>query len=128
MAWGMTDQQKLAEQAAREEQTRAQQQQQAQAAYAASPMGRAEAAYRNGDGFFQLELPVNQFQKGKIRLGGALGGILGQIESVGWHLEHTGYVFLQTDSSTTNLLHGNMTSHQGQVMGIYLFRRVATGA
>lgn len=79
MAWGKTDQQKLAEQAVREERARAQQQEQAQAAYAASSMGRAEAAYRNGDGFFQLELPVSQFQKGKIRLGAALGGVLGRL-------------------------------------------------
>lgn len=127
MAWGKTDQQKLAEQAVREEQARDEQQKQAQAAHAVTPIGRAQAAYRNGDGFFQLELPVNQFQKGKLQLGSPLGGILGQVESIGWHLEHAGYVFLQT-GSYVDVRVSSIENHQGEVMGIYLFRRVTKGA
>lgn len=128
MAWGKTDQQKIEEQAAREEQARTQQQEQAQAAYAASPVGRAEAAYRAGDVLFQLELQVSQLWNGKIQSGGPLGVILGQVESVGWHLEHTGYVFVQAASAanSTSMAYGSagFIGHHGEVMGVYLFRRI----
>ncbi|WP_426004873.1 hypothetical protein ACPFL9_20425 [Paenarthrobacter sp. NyZ202] len=115
MAWGKSEEQKQAERALKD-----------QAAYAASPMGRAEAAHRNGDGFFQLELPVSQVRNSRVFPGAAPGGLLGQIEAVGWRLEHAGFVFLQTDSSTTpGIFQGTEGQLEGDVMGIYLFRRAA---
>ncbi|MFK0004980.1 hypothetical protein [Paenarthrobacter sp. NPDC090522] len=114
MAWGKTDEQKQAEKAAKEA-----------AEYAASPVGRADAAYRNGDGLFQLELPVNKISNSKVFPGPPLGGLLGQVEAVGWHLEHVGYVYLQTDSSSLpGLFTGTIGQVAGHTMGIYLFRRV----
>lgn len=115
MAWGKTDEQKQAEKTAKEA-----------AEHAATPIGMAEAAHRNGDGFLQLELPVNKVSNSKVFPRPPLGNLLGQIEAVGWHLEHVGYVFLQTDSSTLpGVFVGTTGQMAGHVMGIYLFRRVA---
>ncbi|WP_324645081.1 hypothetical protein [Pseudarthrobacter sp. LT1] len=51
---------------------------------------------------------------------------LGQIEALRWHLEHAGYVFVETGSTSTNRVlateQGVVT--KGHVAGISLFRRV----
>lgn len=126
MAWGKTDEQKLAEKALREEQGRMQQEQQAQAAHAATPVGRAEAAHRIGDEFFQLELSIAEFRQKKVTPRAPLGGLLGHIEAVGWKLESASYVPVQTSSHTNHSPIMSATDHEGHVMGIYLFRRVAS--
>jgi hypothetical protein len=50
---------------------------------------------------------------------------LGQIEEMGWHLEHVGYVFVETGevARTKALSSGSVSRTQGYVEGIYLFRR-----
>ena len=50
---------------------------------------------------------------------------LGQIEEMGWHLEHVGYVFVEIGEVARSkaLSSGSVTRTQGYVEGIYLFRR-----
>lgn len=102
--------------------------------YAASPLGRAEAAHEAGDGFYQLELDISHLSgasglgssTGRIRHSGGRPDLLGQIEDIGWRLEHAGYVFVETGATTTNraLGTGQGMVTKGVVRGIYLFRRV----
>lgn len=52
------------------------------------------------------------------------GGILGQIETIGWTLEHVGYVFVRTGSNGKDMGGASMfTVPKGEVAWIYLFRR-----
>lgn len=108
--------------------------QRAQKKFERSPQGRAFDAWERGDQFFQIELTVSQLaglgssfgSSGNMRLG-VRGGtdILGQIEEQGWSLEHVGYVFIETGSTSTNRLlsTGQGTVTRGSVTGVYLFRR-----
>ena len=50
---------------------------------------------------------------------------LGQIEEMGWHLEHVGYVFVETGeiARAKVMSSGSVARTQGYVEGIYLFRR-----
>jgi hypothetical protein len=105
-----------------------------QAAYWASPLGRAEAARYHGQGFVQIELPISAVvgessfgsDRGRVYGGGGHPDLLSQIEAKGWRLEHVGYVFVETGSTSTNhfLQTGQGTVTRGQVVGIYLFRTV----
>jgi len=99
-----------------------------------NPVVRAQAAKGRGDRFFETTMPVSQIS------GGARWGTtrtqtetgdyykqpdaLGAIESVGWKLEHVGYVFLETGTISTRrvLLTGEKTATTGVLTGIYLFR------
>jgi hypothetical protein len=146
MAWGKSDEEKAAEQAEKDARARAEQDAQAaQAAqiraqqdaaeFAASPVGRATAAFKDNAGFFQIELEVSQLtgptsffgsSSNSVEHTGAATDLLGRIEAVGWHLEHVGFVFIETGATSTNrvFLSGEGTVTQGNVTGIYLFRRV----
>jgi uncharacterized cupin superfamily protein len=55
MPWGKSEQEKSAEQTARDSAHQAKSDQKAEAAFWASPVGKATAAFQNGDSFFQLE-------------------------------------------------------------------------
>jgi hypothetical protein len=103
-------------------------------AYERSPAGQAATAYAAGDRFFQIQLPVSALRGGASVFGSSSNLIrnvrgatdtLGQIEEQGWNLEHTGYVFVETGSTSTNraLSTGQGTVTRGQVVGVYLFRR-----
>ena len=146
MAWGKTEEEKQAERDARARDAAAQQdalaQQQAaaqqaaaDAAFASSPVGLATAARAAGNGFFQIEIEVSELtgptsffgsSSNVVQHKGTATDVLGQIEAVGWHLEHVGYVFIETGSTSTSrvLLSGEGVVTQGNVTGIYLFRRV----
>ena len=124
MAWGKTEDQKQSERDAK-----------AAAEYAASPIGQAHAAFDNGSAFFQLELDVSTLT-GAPSAFGASGNVvkrqgrpdlLGQIEEIGWRLEHVGYVFVETGSTSSNRMmsSGQAVVTRGVVQGIYLFRRAA---
>ncbi|MCU1551333.1 MAG: hypothetical protein JWR36_1893 [Glaciihabitans sp.] len=143
MAWGKSEEEKQQEREAKEQQARAQQeayeQQQraeADAAFASSPVGRAQAAHQRNDAFFQLEVEVSALtgptsffgsSSNEIQHSAVATDLLGQVEAAGWHLEHVGYVFIETGSTTTDrvLLSGQGMVTQGNVTGIYLFRRAA---
>ena len=144
MAWGKTEEEKAAEraaeqQAAANEAARRQQAdaQRAAQAYAAGPVGQAEAAAQAGAVFFQTQMDVSRLD-GNASWGSASAAvqhvgrpdILGQIESFGWHLEDVGYVFVETGTTSTNrvMLSGEATAVSGVVLGIYLFRNTRLAA
>lgn len=104
------------------------------AAFAATPVGRARAAFERGDRFFQAEIEVSQLTGTPSMFGSSenaitrrddQGDVLGRIEDEGWRLEHVGYVFVETGSTSTDrmLFTGQGTVTEGLVTGVYLFRR-----
>jgi hypothetical protein len=105
----------------------------AAAEYARSPIGLATTAHERGDGFFQLELDITDVggksslgtSTAKVRSTGGRPDLLGQIEDIGWHLEHVGHVYVETGSTSTRRMmsSGEGVVTQGVVKGIYLFRR-----
>lgn len=97
---------------------------------AASPQGLALEAYERGDSFFQVGISRRTVERwdakaeknqDSISAVGAFASkdVLGQIEEVGWNLEHASWVFAQTNSYTTD----GSTSISGETIGVYLFRR-----
>lgn len=135
MAWGKTEEQKEQEAAARADRRDAAADARADAAFAATPVGQATQARADGQAFFQIELQISTLSGAKSSLGSSTnslkhtGGrpdVLGQIEEVGWHLEHVGYVFIETGATTTNrvLSTGQGTVTRGDVVGVYLFRAI----
>jgi len=145
MAWGKSEEEKAQEREERDRQraaadAEAAQQRQAteaaqvQAEFAASPVGRATAAFQAGARFFQIELEVSALSGGPSWFGSSdntvshtdgATDVLGQIEEVGWRLEHAGWVFIETGATSTDRMFatGQGTVTQGNVTGIYLFRR-----
>jgi hypothetical protein len=104
------------------------------ATFAESPRGLARRAHEQGDEFFQIQLEVSRLSgessffgstSNSLRQGGG-PDLLSQIEGEGWHLEHAGYVFVETGATSSNRLlpTGQGTVTQGVVLGVYLFRRV----
>ncbi len=49
---------------------------------------------------------------------------LGEIEKLGWHLEHAGYYFMITSESSSDRMFatGEATAVNGITIGVYLFR------
>ena len=91
--------------------------------FAASGLGEALAAHERGHAFFELRAftsevnepvpastPAREFNRTDL---------LGQIEEIGWRLEHASWVWLQMG------MNGDLRSSRiaGEVTGIYLFRR-----
>lgn len=124
-------------QAANEERARIREAERAEEAFRSSPVGLAETAYKNGDQFFQVELEVSSLAGPHSSFGSSENSLvqaastavtLGQIEGFGWHLEHAGYVFVETGSTSTNrvLATGQGVVTRGHVAGIYLFRRTGS--
>jgi hypothetical protein len=52
---------------------------------------------------------------------------LGEIEKLGWHLEHAGYYFMITGETSTNrvFVSGEATAVSGITVGVYPFRNTA---
>lgn len=120
----------------RAEQDRLADRQRQEAAFAASPVGRARSAAQRGDRFFQVELVVSALTGVASMFGSSDNEItraeqhpdlLGLIEDEGWHLEHAGFVFVETGSTSTErmLFSGEGTVTRGALTGVYLFRRTA---
>jgi ribosomal protein S27E len=108
----------------------------AEAAFSASPQGKAATAFKRGDEFFQIEIPhssvtgftnaaFNSSTKGKIRRNLTRTDLLGQIEETGWRLQHADWVYVQTGQNSRDkfLASGQHVIVTGEVIGIYLFRR-----
>ncbi|MGH3401496.1 MAG: hypothetical protein ACRDRJ_03105 [Streptosporangiaceae bacterium] len=118
----------------KQEERRIKAEQEAQAKYLASPLGQAETAYEAGQMFFQLTMNISEIkgrstdwtssQSTETRRFNATD-TLGQIEEVGWHLQHVGYVFVETGEVARSKMtsSGSVSRTQGYVEGIYLFRR-----
>lgn len=104
--------------------------------YLASPIGQADTARQRGDRFFQISLTESEVEgrssdwtfSQSITVTTVHGAtdVLGQIEELGWHLEHVGYVFVETGAVDRNKAFsgGTVTRTDGYVQGTYLFRVV----
>lgn len=120
------DQQAAAQRAAQQAEAERQQ-------FLRSPVGMATTAKEQGLAFFEIQLSVARHER-EAFFGDrnarandstvSAGGVLGQIEAVGWRLEHVGYVYMVTGESSSDkvFLSGMQTAVSGQVVGIYLFR------
>ena len=129
------DAQQAREQAARAEQEQAAEEQRKQAAFLATPVGAATAAKEAGQQFFEAQLEVG----GHIgtagfgstdgrRTASSSAAILGEIENVGWRLEHAGYFYMVTSETSSDrvFLTGQATAVSGVTVGVYLFRNTAS--
>lgn len=129
-----TEEEKEAERQAKERDRQAREAEQKRAAYLASPVGQAETAHEDGQAFFQFTTNISAIE-GKASDWGysqstetrrfSSTDILGQIEEVGWVLEHVGYVFVETGEVARSkvMSSGSVSRTQGYVEGVYLFRR-----
>lgn len=102
-------------------------------AWLRSPVGAATAAKEAEERFLEIQLPVGghlgQASWGMTtgeRKAASSAAILGQIEKVGWRLEHASYFFMVTGESSTErmFLTGQETAVSGVTVGVYLFRNV----
>lgn len=101
-----------------------------------TPIGQASIAFENGNGFFEIELEINfsvrqvAFGMADFKMAGKkrdFTGLLSEIESVGWRLEHVGYYFMITGESSRDkfMASGQSTAVSGKTMGVYLFRNAS---
>lgn len=123
--------QQAREQTAAAEQARVAEEQQKRAAFMATPVGAATVAKEAGQEFFEVQLEVGG-HTGSAGFGSAGGrrttsssaATLGEIETLGWRLEHAGYYFMVTSETSTDriFLSGEATAVSGVTVGVYLFR------
>ena len=119
------------EQAAQAERARAAEEQRQREAFLATPVGAATAAKEAGQAFFEIQLDVGA-HSGSAGWGAADGHhitsssavTLGEIEKLGWRLEHAGYFFMMTGETSTArvFVSGEATAISGVTVGVYLFR------
>jgi len=119
---------------ARAEQARVAEEQRQRAAFLASPVGAATAAKEEGQRFFEVQLEVGR-HAGTASWGATEGrhttssaaATLGEIENLGWRLEHAGYYFMITGETSTDRVFasGEATAISGVTMGVYLFRNTS---
>ncbi|MFV8836182.1 hypothetical protein ACNSTU_14555 [Aquisalimonas sp. APHAB1-3] len=102
--------------------------------FSASPAGRARAAKAAGMRLFQIELSLSRTKAEIIPLDGAYAHTqetedyiqaLESIEKEGWKLEHAGYVSRITGSESRLKYWGTgeQSAVNGEIIGIYIFRR-----
>ncbi|HEU5385217.1 MAG TPA: hypothetical protein VFV73_04880 [Streptosporangiaceae bacterium] len=99
--------------------------------FLATPVGAATAAMEAGEAFFEIQLEVGS-HIGSAGFGSIDGqrsvsssaSTLGEIERLGWRLEHAGYFFMITGESSTARVFatGDNTAVSGTTVGVYLFR------
>ena len=118
-------------QAALAEQARAAEEQRKHEAFLASPIGAATAAKEAGQPFFEIQLEVGGHagsagfgSAGGRRMTSSSAATLGEIEKLGWRLEHAGYYFMITGETSTArvFVSGEATAVSGVTVGVYLFR------
>jgi hypothetical protein len=122
------------EQAARAEQARLTEEKRSLETYRSTPVGAATLAKEEGHRFFEVQLEVGG-HTGEAGFGTIDGRrttsssavILGEIESLGWRLEHAGYFFMITGETSTArvFISGEATAVSGVTVGVYLFRNTA---
>jgi hypothetical protein len=120
--------------AARTEQASAAEKKRQYDAFLASPVGAATAAKEAGETFFEVQLRVGS-HTGTAGFGSTDGrhitassaNTLGEIEKLGWRLEHTGYYFMLTGETSTArvFVSGDATAISGVTMGVYVFRNTS---
>lgn len=95
----------------------------------------AHDAHSRGDALLHLQLDIAQLTGEASTWGSAtnrmlrddhLGYFLGEIEKIGWRLEHTGYAFVESGATTSArfLGTGEGVVNHGGVEGYFTFRRV----
>jgi len=99
-----------------------------------APQEQAREAFESGAKLFQIELPVSQTTGSVVAMNGTYTqdvdidntNKLEAIESEGWKLENTGYVYrvLKSVSRDKFLSSGQQEAISGEIVGIYIFRRV----
>lgn len=99
--------------------------------FLATPYGAATAAMEAGEAFFEVQLEVGS-HSGSAGFGSIDGhhsvsssaSTLGEIERLGWRLEHASYFFMITGETSTArvLVSGDNTAVSGVTVGVYLFR------
>src|SRR5262249_59479334 len=97
------------EQATQAEQARVAEEQRKRDAFLSTPVGAATAAKEAGQPFFEIQLKVGS-HTGKAGFGSTDGRrttassatTLGEIEKLGWRLEHAGYYFMITGETSTS--------------------------
>jgi alkylated DNA nucleotide flippase Atl1 len=102
------------------------------AAFWASPVGRAARAKLRGDRFFQIELDdatLTAYAETAAISGGGRRArrtcdLLGQIEELGWHLEHVSWWRVDADESASSDRATATEQGADHVRGIYLFHSV----
>jgi len=94
----------------------------------------AQAAHARGDALLQLQLDVGLLTGEASSWGSAgntltndesAGYFLGEVERIGWRLEHTGFTFVESGATTSQRIFGTgegVVNH-GAVVGYYVFRR-----
>jgi hypothetical protein len=117
--------------AERAEQARLAAEERQRAQWLASPLGAATAALEAGQTFFEIQLQVGA-HTGSAGFGAtdsqrtvaSSAAILGEIEKLGWRLEHVGYHFMVTGETSTArvFVSGEATVISGVTVGVYLFR------
>jgi hypothetical protein len=101
--------------------------------FAASPAGKARSARQAGRRMFQIDLAVSATRGEVVPMMSAYAtstpaadssGLIEQIEAEGWRLEHVGYVYRVTGSTSRDkfLGSGQQEAMHGEIVGIYLFR------
>lgn len=101
--------------------------------FAQSPAGRARFARNAGRKVFQIDLEVSRTQGQVVPLVAAFAsstavldaaGHIEAIEDEGWRLEHVGYVYRMTGSTSRDkfMASGQEEAMHGEVVGVYLFR------
>jgi hypothetical protein len=101
------------------------------AAFLATPVGAATAAKKEGLAFLEVQLEVGG-HVGSAGFGSTQGRrtlassatTLGEIEQLGWRLEHVSYIFMITGETSTArvFVSGEATAVSGVTVGVYLFR------
>lgn len=92
-------------------------------------------AYDRGDVLLHLQVEVSRLTGEASSWGSAqndfvsdesIGYFLGEIERIGWRLEHTGYTFVESGATTSArmLSSGTGVVNHGAVAGYFSFRRV----
>ena len=119
------------EQAALAEEARLEEEERQREEFLATPVGAATAAMAAGEAFFEVQLEVGS-HLGSAGFGSIDGhhsvsssaSTLGEIERLGWRLEHAGYFFMITGETSTArvFVSGDNTAVSGVTVGVYLFR------
>ena len=104
------------------------------AAFWASPVGDAARARLRGDRFFQVELDdatLTAYAEAAVGVGGGRRArrtcdLLGQIEELGWHLEHVTWWKVDDADPAAGLGAETAIPEADHVRGVYLFHAVDT--
>ncbi|WP_311259826.1 hypothetical protein [Microbacterium sp. WCS2018Hpa-9] len=103
---------------------------------AARLLALSQDAHTRGDVLLHLQVEISRLTGDASSWGSAdnqftsnesVGYFLGEVEGVGWRLEHTGYTFVESGATTSArmLSTGTGVVNHGAVVGYFTFRRVS---